>query len=42
MPHWNKMLRNYYTLMGWDVNTGKPLPQTLKDLGLDFVIPQLY
>jgi len=42
MPHWNKMLRNYYTLMGWDLNTGKPLPQTLKDLDLDFVIPQLY
>jgi aldehyde:ferredoxin oxidoreductase len=42
MPHWDKMLRNYYTLMGWDANTGKPLPQTLKDLDLDFVIPQLY
>jgi aldehyde:ferredoxin oxidoreductase len=42
MPHWDKMLRNYYTLMGWDANTGTPLPQTLKDLGLDFVIPQLY
>jgi aldehyde:ferredoxin oxidoreductase len=41
MPHWDKMLRNYYTLMGWDANTGTPLPQTLKDLGLDFVIPQL-
>jgi aldehyde:ferredoxin oxidoreductase len=41
MPHWNKMLHNYYNLMGWDENTGKPLPQTLSNLDLDFVIPQL-
>jgi len=38
MPHWDKMLRNYYMLMGWD-EQGKPLPETLKELGLDFVIP---
>jgi aldehyde:ferredoxin oxidoreductase len=42
MPHWDKMLRNYYKLMGWDEKTGKPLPQTLSSLGLDFVIPHLW
>ena len=41
MPHWDKMLRNYYQLMGWDEKTGKPLPQTLKDLDLDFAITRL-
>jgi aldehyde:ferredoxin oxidoreductase len=41
MPHWNKMIRNYYNIMGWDEATGVPLPKTLTDLGLDFVIPDL-
>jgi aldehyde:ferredoxin oxidoreductase len=38
MPHWDKMLRNYYYLMGWDEKTGWPLPETLKMLGLEDVI----
>ena len=42
MPHWDMMLKNYYHLMGWDVNTGMPLPETLKALQLDFAIPHLY
>ncbi len=42
MPHWDKMLRNYYNLMGWDEATGKPLPQTLIGLDLDFVVPRLW
>jgi aldehyde:ferredoxin oxidoreductase len=42
MSHLEKMLRNYYNHMGWDEVTGKPLPQTLSGLGLDFVIPQLW
>jgi aldehyde:ferredoxin oxidoreductase len=41
MPHWDKMIRNYYNLMGWDEKTGVPLPQTLANLGMDFVIPDL-
>lgn len=41
LPHWDKMLRNYYQLMGWDEKTGTPLPQTLKDLDLEFVVPRL-
>ena len=42
MPHWDNMLRNYYNLMGWDEKKGKPLPETLSSLDLDFVIPQLW
>jgi aldehyde:ferredoxin oxidoreductase len=41
MPHWDKMLSNYYGLMGWDRKTGIPLPETLKELGLEDVIPDL-
>jgi aldehyde:ferredoxin oxidoreductase len=40
MPQWDKMLRNYYIAMGWDEQTGKPLPQTLKSLDLEFAISQ--
>ena len=40
LPHWDKMLAIYYRTMGWD-EQGKPLPQTLKDLGLERVIAQL-
>jgi len=42
MPHWEKMLENYYRLMGWDVETGKPLPETLKALGLEHIVRDLY
>jgi aldehyde:ferredoxin oxidoreductase len=42
MPHWHEMLCNYYKLMGWDESTGKPLPATLQELGLNYVIPRLW
>ena len=41
LPHWDRMLRNYYHLMGWDENTGCPLPDTLKVLGLEDIIALL-
>jgi aldehyde:ferredoxin oxidoreductase len=41
MPHWDKMLRNYYNLMGWS-EQGVPLLETLRSLGLEHVIPDLY
>ena len=34
MEHWPVMLRDYYRLMCWDEQTGKPLPETLTKLGL--------
>ena len=42
MPHWNKMLDEYYKLMGWDRDSGRPLPQTLRGLGLEAVIPDIW
>jgi aldehyde:ferredoxin oxidoreductase len=42
MPHWEEMLENYYRLMGWNTKTGKPLPETLKSLELDDVIPDIW
>jgi len=33
-PHWEKMVDQYYKLMGWDRKTGRPLPETLKELGI--------
>ena len=41
-PQWDSMLDNYYRMMGWDEKTGKPLPETLKSLGLEHVIPDLW
>ena len=42
MPKWEKMLENYYKLMGWDAATGKPLPETLKKLDLEHVTKDLW
>jgi aldehyde:ferredoxin oxidoreductase len=37
LPHWDAMLTNYYEFMGWDTETGIPLPKTLKSLGIEHV-----
>jgi len=42
MEHWEEMLDNYYRLMEWDVKTGKPLPDTLKKMGLEYVIKDIW
>jgi len=39
-PEWDKMVDIYYELMGWD-KAGRPLPETLKRLGLDSVARDL-
>ncbi|TKJ28673.1 MAG: hypothetical protein CEE40_11105 [Chloroflexi bacterium B3_Chlor] len=36
--HFDWMKRNYWRLMGWDEKTGKPLPDTLRQLGLESLI----
>jgi len=41
MPQWEKLRRSYYEGMGWDPETGKPLPETLRYLGLDDLIANL-
>jgi aldehyde:ferredoxin oxidoreductase len=35
MASWDEMQQRYYRLMGWDENTGRPLPETLRELGLE-------
>ncbi len=42
MTRWNEIRGGYYEGMGWDKNTGKPLPGTLKKYGLDYAIPELW
>ncbi len=42
MVHWDEMLRNYYEHMGWDQETGKPLPDTLTSLGLGDIISDIW
>jgi aldehyde:ferredoxin oxidoreductase len=37
-PFFGFMVQTYYESMGWDAKTGRPLPQTLKALGLEEVI----
>lgn len=42
IPLWNEMLELYYDQMGWDRATGRPLPETLRQLGLEEVIKELW
>jgi len=42
MPKLDEMLDDYYQRMGWDKDTGKPLPETLKALGLDYAIKDIW
>jgi aldehyde:ferredoxin oxidoreductase len=41
LPYWDEMIRNYYTLMGWDPETGVPLRETLEGLGIGHVADDL-
>ena len=42
MEHWDDMRRGYYELMGWDFETGRPFPETLKKYGLEELIPDAW
>jgi aldehyde:ferredoxin oxidoreductase len=39
--HWDAIRNNYYGQMGWDVETGRPLPETLRKLGLEHLVKDL-
>ena len=39
--HWNMIQEIYYRTMGWDPRTGKPTPETLKNLGLEGLITEI-
>jgi len=41
LPIWDQILDVYYAGMGWD-KTGKPLPETLEKLGLDYISNDLW
>jgi aldehyde:ferredoxin oxidoreductase len=36
------MLNNYYSILGWDIKTGRPLQETLKALGIEHVIKDIW
>jgi hypothetical protein len=40
MSSWEKIVNQFYSDMGWDPMTGKPLPDTLRILGLDHLIEE--
>jgi aldehyde:ferredoxin oxidoreductase len=42
MAQWDKMIEVWYRDVGYDRKTGKPLPQTLKDLGLEWLSKELW
>jgi aldehyde:ferredoxin oxidoreductase len=39
--NWDEMLNTYYTGMGWD-SFGKPLPETLKKYGIEYITKDLW
>lgn len=39
--HWDAIRDNYYEQMGWDVETGKPLPETLIKYGLEDLVEEV-
>jgi aldehyde:ferredoxin oxidoreductase len=42
LANWERMLDVWYETVGYDRQTGKPLPATLRDLGLEHLIPALW
>jgi len=42
MAHWSELRGKYYEQMGWEKDSGKPLPDTLRRLGLGYTIPELW
>jgi len=38
----DELLDYYYEARGWDKKTGKPTPEKLRELGLEYVIPDLW
>lgn len=38
----NEAKYRYYSLMGWDSKTARPLPETLEKFGLDYIISDLW
>lgn len=41
LPYAANVLKEYYRLIGWDEETGRPLPRTLERLGLGYAIHEV-
>lgn len=41
IPVWDELVENYYRHMEWDPETGTPLPETLRSLGLEHLMVDL-
>lgn len=41
-PHWPIMRKVYYRAMGWEPDTGRPLPETLQALDLDDLVEEIW
>ena len=41
-PHWEDMRQLYYEIMGWDLETGKPRPETLRAAGLEDLLARVW
>jgi aldehyde:ferredoxin oxidoreductase len=42
VPPLDEMLQGYYEARGWDPATGRPRPEQLRRLGLEWSIPQMW
>ncbi len=42
VPHWEDMRANFYRILGWDLASGRPLPETLEALGLSELVSLLW
>ncbi|MBI2908407.1 MAG: hypothetical protein HYX92_12240 [Chloroflexi bacterium] len=42
MPNWPEIRAAYYEKLGWDPQTGVPLPETLREVGLGHIIEDLW
>jgi aldehyde:ferredoxin oxidoreductase len=42
VPPLESMLPAYYKARGWDLQTGKPTPAKLNELGLDWVVKDIW
>jgi aldehyde:ferredoxin oxidoreductase len=42
MANWDRMISTWYETVGYDPETGKPWPDTLEQLGLGYLIPEVW
>lgn len=40
--NWETLTSTYYETVGWDRETGKPFPETMRNLGLEYLIPEIW